>query len=214
MTNPATGKPEDRARANIDRQLTAAGWLIQNRNSIDIEDGRGVAIREFQLAPGHGFADYLLYIDGYAAGVIEAKKAGVPLSESKSNPANTARGSRGISPRPAARSHSATSPRASRPASPTFSNPTPAAGPSSASIVPKPWPSGSNPILGRPAPRSAAACASCLRCLARDFGTTSTASSPTSRRLLHVWTRCWLQGASPRNEVVADFKRWRAAKRR
>jgi type I restriction enzyme R subunit len=79
MTNPATGKPEDRARANIDRQLTAAGWLIQNRNSIDIEDGRGVAIREFQLAPGHGFADYLLYIDGYAAGVIEAKKAGVPL---------------------------------------------------------------------------------------------------------------------------------------
>jgi type I site-specific restriction endonuclease len=95
MTTPATGKPEDRARANIDRQLTAAGWLIRNRNSIDIEAGRGIAIREFQLAPGHGFADYLLYIDGYAAGVIEAKKAGVPLSESKSNPANTARQGRG-----------------------------------------------------------------------------------------------------------------------
>jgi len=28
MTMPATGKPEDRARANIDRLLTAAGWLI------------------------------------------------------------------------------------------------------------------------------------------------------------------------------------------
>lgn len=26
-----------------------------------------------------GFADYLLYVDGKAAGVIEAKKAGVPL---------------------------------------------------------------------------------------------------------------------------------------
>ena len=79
MTIPAGGRPEDRARANIDRLLTAAGWLIQNRDNINIEAGRGVAIREFPLAPGHGFADYLLYIDGYAAGVIEAKKEGVPL---------------------------------------------------------------------------------------------------------------------------------------
>jgi type I restriction enzyme R subunit len=59
--------------------LTASGWLIQDRDSLNIEAGRGIAIREFPLAPGHGFADYLLYIDGYAAGVIEAKKAGVPL---------------------------------------------------------------------------------------------------------------------------------------
>src|ERR1035441_3565219 len=79
MPIPAGGRPEDRARANIDRLLTAAGWLIQNRDSINIEAGRGVAIREFPLAPGHGFADYLLYIDGCAAGVIEAKKEGVPL---------------------------------------------------------------------------------------------------------------------------------------
>src|SRR6202051_1627397 len=81
MTVPTGGKPEDRARIKIDRLLTAAGWVIQNRNSINIEAGRGVAIREFQLAPGHGFADYLLYIDGYAAGVVEAKKAGVPFVE-------------------------------------------------------------------------------------------------------------------------------------
>jgi hypothetical protein len=27
MTIPATGKPEDRARANIDRLLTGAGWV-------------------------------------------------------------------------------------------------------------------------------------------------------------------------------------------
>ena len=53
--------------------------MIQNRDSVNIEAGRGIAIREFPLAPGHGFADYLLYIDGYAAGVVEAKKAGVPL---------------------------------------------------------------------------------------------------------------------------------------
>jgi len=81
MSIPATGKPGDRARANIDRLLTASGWLIENRSSINIEAARGVAIREFSLAPGHGFADYLLYVDGYAAGVIEAKKAGIPLVE-------------------------------------------------------------------------------------------------------------------------------------
>jgi type I restriction enzyme R subunit len=39
-----------------------------------------VAIREFPLNPGHGFADYLLYVDGKAAGVIEAKKQGATLT--------------------------------------------------------------------------------------------------------------------------------------
>jgi hypothetical protein len=73
------GQPEDLARADIDRLLTAAGWLIQNRDALNIEAGRGIAIREFPLAPGHGFGDYLLYIDGYAVGVVEAKNAGVPL---------------------------------------------------------------------------------------------------------------------------------------
>jgi type I restriction enzyme R subunit len=80
MSISSEGRPEDRARAHIDSLLTAAGWLIQNRNSINIEAGRGVAIREFQLARVHGLCrDYLLYIDGYAARVIQAKKA--PLVE-------------------------------------------------------------------------------------------------------------------------------------
>lgn len=81
MTTSSRGRPEDRARTGIDSLLNAAGWIIQNRDSINIEAGRGVAIREFLLAPGYGFADYLLYVDGYAAGVVEAKKAGVPLTE-------------------------------------------------------------------------------------------------------------------------------------
>jgi type I restriction enzyme R subunit len=79
MTPQPSNKPEDRARAEIDRLLTAAGWLIQNRKDADITAGRGVAIREFPLKSGHGFADYLLYVDGAAAGVVEAKKAGSPL---------------------------------------------------------------------------------------------------------------------------------------
>ena len=39
-----------------------------------------MAVREFSLKPSHGEADYLLYVDGQAAGVIEAKKEGATLS--------------------------------------------------------------------------------------------------------------------------------------
>ncbi|MDP2198127.1 MAG: DEAD/DEAH box helicase family protein, partial [Sulfurimicrobium sp.] len=71
--------PEATARKNIDRLLQAAGWHVCDAAAANIHAARGVAIREFPL-PGHGFADYLLYIDGKAAGVIEAKKEGVTLS--------------------------------------------------------------------------------------------------------------------------------------
>ena len=72
--------PEQEARNEIDRMLAEAGWLVQDVKSVNLHAGRGVAIREFPLERGFGFADYLLYIDGKAAGVIEAKKAGVTLS--------------------------------------------------------------------------------------------------------------------------------------
>jgi predicted nucleotidyltransferase len=68
--------PEQEARATIDRLLTAAGWAVQDYKAIDRHAARGVAIREFVLDAGQGFADYLLYVDGQAAGVIEAKKTG------------------------------------------------------------------------------------------------------------------------------------------
>ncbi len=38
------------------------------------------AVREFGLKPGHGTADYLLYVDQKAAGVVEAKPAGYTLT--------------------------------------------------------------------------------------------------------------------------------------
>lgn len=67
--------PEQRARTEIDRLLTAAGWHVCDADKANIHAARGVAIREFPL-PGHRFADYVLYVDGKAAGVIEAKKQG------------------------------------------------------------------------------------------------------------------------------------------
>ena len=71
--------PEGQARQEIDRLLEAAGWHVCDVAAADLNAALGVAIREFPLAAGHGYADYLLYVDGKAAGVIEAKKAGVPL---------------------------------------------------------------------------------------------------------------------------------------
>ncbi|HNC53198.1 MAG TPA: hypothetical protein PLO14_13330 [Accumulibacter sp.] len=39
-----------------------------------------MALREFPLAEGHGTADYLLCVDGKAAGIIEAKRQGATLT--------------------------------------------------------------------------------------------------------------------------------------
>lgn len=70
--------PEARARQNIDAQLTACGWLVQDRHAMNLYAGRGVAVREFPLETG--YADYLLFVDRKAAGVIEAKAEGIPLA--------------------------------------------------------------------------------------------------------------------------------------
>jgi type I restriction enzyme R subunit len=85
-------KPEQRARAEIDRLLAAAGWSVQSMSDANIHAARGVAIREFPLKTGHGFADYLLYIDARAAGVIEAKKEGVTLTGVEPQSARYAQG--------------------------------------------------------------------------------------------------------------------------
>ena len=70
MTSAA---PEQQARANIDRLLVQAGWAVQDVAALNVHAARGVAAREFPLRSGHGAADYLLYVDGRAAGVVEAK---------------------------------------------------------------------------------------------------------------------------------------------
>jgi type I restriction enzyme R subunit len=72
--------PEDKAREKIDQALDRAGWKVQDVKGANLGAGRGVALRSFPLASGHGFADYLLYVDGKAAGIIEAKKEGVTLT--------------------------------------------------------------------------------------------------------------------------------------
>jgi type I restriction enzyme R subunit len=70
--------PEELARVNIDKQLTGCGWVTQDMAGLNRYAGLGVAVREFPLAPGE--ADYLLFVDGKAAGVVEAKPEGTTLS--------------------------------------------------------------------------------------------------------------------------------------
>ncbi len=77
--------PEQRAREEIDAQLEACGWLIQDFTSMDIHARTGVAVREFPMTVREGTkirpgsADYLLYAGGRAIGVVEAKPAGHTL---------------------------------------------------------------------------------------------------------------------------------------
>src|ERR1043166_2626507 len=68
--------PEQKARQEIDINLAEASWLVQSRDEIDLTAGRGIAIREFQMKSGFGFADYLLYVDRKAVGAVEAKADG------------------------------------------------------------------------------------------------------------------------------------------
>lgn len=69
--------PEQKARQIIDRQLAQAGWEVQDYGRMNISAALGVAVREFPLKTG--FADYMLYADGKAIGVVEAKPKGHTL---------------------------------------------------------------------------------------------------------------------------------------
>lgn len=72
--------PEAKARLTIDALLLSAGWHVCDVSNANFHAATGVAIREFPLNSGFGFADYLLYVNGKACGVIEAKKEGATLT--------------------------------------------------------------------------------------------------------------------------------------
>lgn len=67
----ANKTPEQLARDNVDQILTEAGRVVQNKNKINFAMGQGIAVREYQTDVGP--ADYVLFVDKKAVGVIEAK---------------------------------------------------------------------------------------------------------------------------------------------
>ena len=70
--------PEQKARQRIDAMLEAAGWVVQDYKAVNLYAGTGVAVRELVTIAGP--ADYVLFVNRQAVGVIEAKKKGTTLS--------------------------------------------------------------------------------------------------------------------------------------
>jgi type I restriction enzyme R subunit len=68
----ANQNPEQIARDNIDKQLTACGWVIQSIKQVNLNAGIGVAVKEYLTDVGP--ADYVLFVEGKPCGVIEAKR--------------------------------------------------------------------------------------------------------------------------------------------
>lgn len=72
--------PETKARQEIDKHLEQAGWRVQDMRQLNLGASLGVAVREFPTDTGP--ADYVLFVNRVAVGVIEAKRneAGVNMT--------------------------------------------------------------------------------------------------------------------------------------
>ena len=63
--------PEQIARDKIDQMLSDAGWVVQSKDRVNLSAGKGIALRETNTESGS--ADYILFFNSKAFGVIEAK---------------------------------------------------------------------------------------------------------------------------------------------
>ena len=80
MDNEYAHSPEAKARHNkINPKLISAGWDIQSYKTADVRSSKGVAVEYFQMGKEVGEADYILFVNGIAVGVIEAKREGLTL---------------------------------------------------------------------------------------------------------------------------------------
>ena len=73
-TTPINQDAEQIARDEIDRQLIACGWIIQDKNNINLSAATGVIVRYIMTQEGKE-TDYVIFINGKPVGIIEAKRA-------------------------------------------------------------------------------------------------------------------------------------------
>ena len=73
-----TETPEQRARQTIDTLLGRCGWVVQDKNAVNLSASRGVAVSELSFKTGE--PDYTLFVDGKALGTVEAKPEGHSLT--------------------------------------------------------------------------------------------------------------------------------------
>ena len=71
-------QPEEKARVIIDSMFEEAGWKVVNRDEY-ASNMTAVAIRE-GLLEGNREADYLLFLNGKAVGILEAKRAEIDVN--------------------------------------------------------------------------------------------------------------------------------------
>jgi type I restriction enzyme, R subunit len=69
----SSNAPEARARTRIDQALTEAGWTLQDRDDMNLAAADAIAVREFKLDRGHGYVDYMLFLDGQPTRQIAAR---------------------------------------------------------------------------------------------------------------------------------------------
>jgi len=65
--------PEQLARDKIDTQLIDCGWVIQDKDKINLNASAGVVIRYYLTQDGKE-TDYVMFVDKKPVGVIEAKR--------------------------------------------------------------------------------------------------------------------------------------------
>ena len=73
--------PEEKARVRIDQMFSDAGWKVVSRD--EYSPSISAAAIEEGILRGGKEADYLLFINGKAVGVLEAKKASTDVSSDK-----------------------------------------------------------------------------------------------------------------------------------
>lgn len=72
--------PERKARVEVDALLAAEGTHVCDMAQASIHPATGVAIPEFPLDSGVGFAGYLFHLNGCSWGFIEVRKQGAILA--------------------------------------------------------------------------------------------------------------------------------------
>ena len=73
--------PEAKTRHEIiNPMLKAAGWTVQHFRIANVYGNKGVAVEYFPMGAGVGEADYVLFVNGEACGIIEAKQEGETLT--------------------------------------------------------------------------------------------------------------------------------------
>ena len=70
--------PEEQARVVIDRMFEEAGWKVVDRSGY-APNMTAVAVKEGMMK-GNREADYLLFLNGKAIGILEAKRAEIAIN--------------------------------------------------------------------------------------------------------------------------------------